>query len=245
MYRVNTPQRVRAMGSKARTRFLGASGLVALMTLFGCAPGSQPSSVTPSPTMVESVAPTVGPTVVESVAPTVGATAGTSPIAFRSDRYGYALQLPPGWYVRIEQAGVWTPSSIGYVGSGTDAFEEDYEGRGDILDFPGVTYGLYVSAFEPKYEPTLDEWTDQLADTMASGSSCQGAPDHESMTIDGEPARALVYDRKDCSHDHHVVVVGVMHGRLGYDVMWLAKAGEDDARRETFESILETFDWTT
>ena len=164
MYRVNTPQRVRAMGSKARTRFLGASGLVALMTLFGCAPGSQPSSVTP------------GPTVVESVAPTVGATAGTSPIAFRSDRYGYALRLPTGWYVRIEQAGVWTPSSIGYVGSGTDAFEEDYEGRGDILDFPGVTYGLYVSAFEPKYEPTLDEWTDQLADTMASGSSCQGAP---------------------------------------------------------------------
>jgi hypothetical protein len=30
---------------------------------------------------------------------------------------------------------------------------------------------------------------------------------------------------------------------MGYDLVWLAKRGEDDARRDTFESILHTFTW--
>ena len=75
-------------------------------------------------------------------------------------------------------------------------------------------------------------------------SSCHGTPNRESTTVAGEPARALVYDRTACEHDHHVVVVGVRHGSMGYDVLWLAKRGEDDARRDTFLSILRTWKWT-
>jgi hypothetical protein len=154
------------------------------------------------------------------------------------------MVLPAGWYVREEALGLWTPSQIGYVGPGTDAFEEDYEGRGDLLDFPGITYGFYVSAFEPNEATIVEAWTETLAKTMDSDSSCHGAPELEDMTIDGEPAQSLIYDRTDCEHDHHVVVVGVLHGARGYNLMWLAKRGEDDARRETFDSILATFEWT-
>ncbi len=140
---------------------------------------------------------------------------------------------------------MWTPTQLSYVGAGTDAFEEDYAGRGDLLDFPGITYGLYVSAFEPTDLPTVEAWTGTLAKTMDSDSSCHGDPELETLTIDREPARALVYDRTDCDHDHHVVVVGVLHRSMGYNLMWLAKSGLDDARRETFESILRTFEWVS
>jgi hypothetical protein len=79
---------------------------------------------------------------------------------------------------------------------------------------------------------------------MDAASSCHGTPVRESLTVGGEAAQALVYDRTDCEHDHHVVVVGVLHGDVGYDLLWLAKRGEDDARRETFDSILASWDWT-
>jgi hypothetical protein len=78
---------------------------------------------------------------------------------------------------------------------------------------------------------------------MNAASSCQGSPDRETITVAGESARALIYDRTDCTHDHHVIVVGVLHGSMGYNLMWLAKRGEDDDRRETFDSILRTFRW--
>jgi hypothetical protein len=165
-------------------------------------------------------------------------------IEFTSARYGYSMELPSGWYVRGEGPGKWTPFEISYVGAGTDAFEEDYAGRGEKMDFPGITYGLYVSAAPLTKPTTLDKWTDTLATTMDAASSCHGRPDRESLTVADEPAQALVYDRTDCEHDHHVVVVGVLHGDAGYDLLWLAKRGEDDARPETFEAILRTWGWT-
>ena len=172
------------------------------------------------------------------------ASPAASPTGFRSERYGYSLRLPTGWYMRSEGPGTWTPFEISYFGAGTDAFEEDYEGRGEILDFPGITYGFYVSASELSKPTTLDAWTDLLASTMHATSSCQGAPEREVMTVDGEPAVVLVYDRTDCTHDHHVLVVGVIHGTMGYDLTWLAKRGEDDLRRDTFDAVVSTFRWT-
>jgi hypothetical protein len=172
------------------------------------------------------------------------ASATQSGTQFTSTRYGYSIELPPGWYVRGEGPGKWTPFEISYVGAGTDAFEEDYPGRGETMDFPGITYGLYVSAAPPAKPTSLDQWIDTLATTMDAASSCHGTPVRESLTVGGEAAQALVYDRTDCEHDHHVVVVGVLHGDVGYDLLWLAKRGEDDARRETFDSILASWDWT-
>jgi hypothetical protein len=78
----------------------------------------------------------------------MSATHVQGPLTFQSERYGYVFDLPAGWYVHGEGAGTWTPWEINYIGAGTDAFEEDYEGRGDIANFPGITYGFYVSAAE-------------------------------------------------------------------------------------------------
>ena len=228
-----------------RSRLVSAA-VVSIAILIGCGTGVA-DQAGPVATPIAAETPTVLPSSVSpsSVAPSSDAASPPtgSPIAFTSTRYGYTVELPAGWYVRIEELGTWTPSSIGYVGPGTDAFEEDFPDRGTVPNFPGKTFGLYVSAFEPKTLPTIDAWTDQLASTMETDSSCQGAPDSESMQIDGEAAQALVYDRSDCTHDHHVVVVGVIHGTRGFDVMWLAKARQDDARREQFQSILDTFEF--
>ena len=171
------------------------------------------------------------------------ATATTGPISFRSERYRYAVELPAGWYIWGEAPGEWTRFDIGYIGPGTDAFEEDYEGRGTLVNFPGITYGLYVSAEEVTPDVTLEAWADRLAETMHSGSSCQGAPEREALTVGGEPALMLVYDRTDCSHDHHVFVVGVLHGGRGFDIFWLARRGESDARRTDFEAMLRSFEF--
>ena len=125
-----------------------------------------------------------------------------------------------------EAPGEWTRFDIGYIAQGTDAFEEDYEGRGTVINFPGITYGLYVSAAEVTPEVTLEAWAEMLAETMHSDSSCQGAPEREALTAGGEPALMLVYDRTDCSHDHHAFVVGVLHEGRGFDIFWLARQGE-------------------
>jgi hypothetical protein len=166
----------------------------------------------------------------------------SQPIEFVSERYRYAVRLPTGWFVRDEGAGNWYPErDLNYVGGGTDSFELDYEGRGTVDDFPGVTYGLYVSSAPAAAGTTLEEWTEILAETMHRDSSCQGAPDQEQITAGGEPAILLFYDRSDCTHDHHIFIVSVLHGDSGYSIMWLARRGEQDARRGDFEEILESF----
>ena len=66
----------------------------------------------------------------------------------------------------------------------------------------------------------------------------------EQITVGDEPATLLVYDRSDCTHDHHLLLVGVLHGSSGYAITSLARRGEDDARREDFEEILRTFRFT-
>jgi len=48
-----------------------------------------------------------------------------------------------------------------------------------LINFPGITYGLYVSAAEVTPDVTLEAWTEMLAETMRSDSSCQGAPERE------------------------------------------------------------------
>ena len=222
------------MSTTATRNGLTLIPLLAASVVLSCggSPQQSPSAVASSP-----------PASPEASTPAVVSPAG-SPSEFTSERYSYALRLPTGWYMRSEGPGKWTPFEISYFGAGTDSFEEDYEGRGEILDFPGITYGFYVSASELSKPTTLDAWTDLLASTMHSGSSCQGAPERESMTVDGEPAIVLNYDRADCTHDHHVLVVGVIHGKLGYDLVWLAKRGEDDLRRNTFDALTDTFEWT-
>lgn len=168
----------------------------------------------------------------------------SAPIAFASDRYAYAVDLPSGWYVHSEGAGVWTPEELGYIGPGTDAFELDYEGRGTVANFPGITYGLYVSAGPIARGTTLEEWTATIAETTDRESSCHGDPGRQHVTVDGEPADLLIYDRTDCEHDHHVMIVSVLHAEMGYSVVWLAPRGEADARRATFDEILASFRFT-
>lgn len=127
------------------------------------------------------------------------------------------------------------------MGAGTDSFEEDYPGRGgSAIDFPGVTFGLYISSDEAA-GVTLDEWTDRLALTVGESSSCQGEPVREQATVAGEPAIVLIYDWSDCTHDHHVILVGLLHEDAGYALTWLARRGEPDSRREDFDAILRTF----
>jgi hypothetical protein len=215
-------------------RRITSAALVVCGLIAGCAgsSGSPPALASPSTAASASIAASAS-----------SAASASTGVAFKSDRYGYSVELPAGWYVREEGAGNWTPFEIGYVGPGTDAFEEDYPGRGEKMDFPGITYGFYVSSALLTRPTTLAKWTDTLATTMDAASSCHGMPDRESLTVDGEPAEALVYDRTDCDHDHHVVVVGVIHGQMGYDLVWLAKRGEDDARGDTFDAILDTFAW--
>lgn len=165
----------------------------------------------------------------------------SEPIAFSSERYGYSLELPAGWYVRGEGPGFWSVRELSYVGQGTDSFEEDYPGRGGSTeDFPGVTFGLYVSSDDAR-GAMLDEWMDALAVTIHGQSSCQGDPIQEEATVAGEPAGLLIYDRSDCTHDHHVIVVGLLHGDAGFALTWLARQGEPDLRRDDFEAILRTF----
>ena len=202
--------------------------------------GSQPATARASPQPSPSSG--TGPAIAHlSLAPSW--TPPSEPIAFTSDRYGYAIALPAGWYARDEAPGLWTPYALNYVGSGTDSFEEDYPGRGDpSLDFPGVTYGLYVSSYKTGGK-TLDSWTDSLALTTKTSSSWKREPDVEQITVGDEPATLLVYDRSDCTHDHHLLLVGVLHGSSGYATS-LARRGEDDARREDFEEILRTFRFT-
>jgi hypothetical protein len=213
--------------------------LVVAVLILGCGgTGGSGSAATPSTS--PSASTTSGPS---PSASTTSESSAQGPVAFRSERYGYVVELPPGWFVRSEGPGKWTTRDISYFGAGTDSFEEDYGGRGDTLDFPRITYGLYVSAAELDATADVETWTDKLAATMHSESSCQGAPERETMTVAGESAEALVYERTDCTHDHHVIVVGVLHGSVGYNLMWLAKRGEDDDRRDTFESILKTFRW--
>jgi hypothetical protein len=122
-------------------------------------------------------------------------------------------------------------------------FEEDYEGRGTVANFPGITFGLYISVADVTSSVSLEMWTNKLAAAMDAGSSCHGAPDRETLTVGGEPARMLIYDRTDCSHDHHVFVVGALHGERGFDILWLARRGESDARRADFESVLDGFEF--
>jgi hypothetical protein len=161
---------------------------------------------------------------------------------FASARYGYSVRLPGGWYVREIGAGAWTLDDLDYVGAGTDSFEEDYAGRGTTAsDFPGVTYGLYVSSEKAAPGMTLPRWTDALAETMARDSSCQGAPDRTTTTVAGEPASLLVYDRRDCEHDHHLLLIGVLHRGSGFAIMWLARRGEDDVRRADFDAVMRSF----
>ena len=153
----------------------------------------------------------------ESSASTASLTAPMSiapPFIFQSQRYGYEARFPTGWYTRGEVPGKWTSNEIGYFGAGTDAFEEDFIDRGRIRNVPGVTYGLYISAAQLSAPIELVTWADKLAATMKSDSSCQGKPVREKTTVDGEPAIILVYDRLDCRHDHHVLVVGVIHGSM-------------------------------
>jgi hypothetical protein len=183
-----------------------------------------------------------------SPAPSVGQLpAGSSPSAvtgpsFVSERYGYEIQLPPGWYVREQGVGRWTPQDLSYVGPGTDSFELDYPGRGTTVeDAPGVTYGLYISAANTAPSSSLQEWTDLLAATMSADSSCQGAPEQEATTVDGEDAALLVYDRADCTHDHHVLLASTLNDEQGFAILWLAKRGEADSKRSEFDRTLATF----
>lgn len=218
-------------------------GLALALAAVACSsPGSSlsPRSSSPGPT----TAPTASPAATTPSPVSATPTPAGTPIAFVSERYGYAVELLPGWFVRGEGGGKWTPQEIGYVGAGTDAFELDYAGRGTVRDFPGVTYGLYVSAAKVDADTRLEEWTALLAQTMHRGSSCQGAPDQERVTAGGEPADVLVYDRSDCTHDHHVLLVSVLRGESGFLIMWLARRGEEDARRADFEHALETFRFT-
>ena len=175
-----------------------------------------------------------------------GAPAGTERTrTFESTRYGYALELPAGWYVRDEGAGEWGPGELSYVGAGTDAFEEDYPGRGPgSPDYPGVTYGLYVSSAEVPVAAELAGWVALLGETVRRTSSCSEEPDPQPVTVGGEPAGTLVYDRAACAGDHHTVVLGVIHAGRGYALTWLAKAGEADARRAVLDEVLASFRFT-
>jgi hypothetical protein len=213
--------------------------IVGATLLIACSGGAnQPASqFETSSATARPPSPSTSPSKIESPA--------ASPFVFTSERYGYSVRLPSGWYLRDEGSGKWTIYAIGYAGAGTDSFEEEWEGRTAVRNFPGRTYGLYVSAAQLAEPTDVAAWTKDLAGTMRSGSSCQGSPALEAMTVAGEPAQALIYDRTDCTHDHHVVVVGVLHGRMGYDLMWLAKRGENDARRDQLMDILGTFRWTS
>jgi hypothetical protein len=227
--------------STVRRLVLGAIAL----SFVACTPGGTASTTPVSPSVSPSGSPSVASPTQDAASPTASAawSPPTTPVDFRSERYGYAVTLPAGWYLRGEGPGEWSPNDLGYVGPGSDAFEEDYERRGHASDFPGITYGLYVSAATLDEPMVVEAWADKLAATTDALSSCHGEPDREPMTLAGEPGIALVYDRADCLHDHHVVILGAVHGSKGYYVMWLAKRGED-ARRDEFESILSTFDWT-
>jgi hypothetical protein len=223
-------------------RLLAGMLVAALLGACSNAPGGPPLATAPASPQ-PSTSSVTSPAISQS-SPAPSWTPPSEPIAFTSDRYGYAISLPAGWYVREEAPGLWTSYSLNYVGPGTDSFEEDYPGRGDpALDYPGVTFGIYISSYKASGE-TLDSWTDALARTTKNSSSCKDEPDTEQITVGDEPATLLVYDRSDCTHDHHVLLVGVLHGSSGYAITWLGRRGEADARREDFEEILRTFRFT-
>jgi hypothetical protein len=217
------------------------AGLLAasmLATCGGTAASAEPSTPSPLPSAQSQSASPAPPTVTPA-APSWSPP--STPVDFISERYGYRVRLPAGWYVREEGPGEWTVGEISYAGAGTDAFEEDYPGRGGaVADYPGVTQGLYVSAADAN-GVALSSWTDELAKTMDRASSCHGEPEREEFAVDGEPAELLVYDRSDCVHDHHVLVVGVLRADAGFALLWLARKGASDARRGDFEEILSTF----
>ena len=171
-----------------------------------------------------------------------------SPTGFVSERYEYEIQLLPGWFVRDEVPGQWTPRELNVGSAGSDWFQLDYPTRetveGTDEELPGVTYEFYVAAAEAPAGTTLESWTATLADTMDLQSSCHGMPDQESTNVGGEPATVLVYDRADCLHDHHVFLVSLLRGQRGYSLMWLAQRGEEDARRADYEETIGTFRFT-
>ena len=208
------------------------------MLVASCGGVSTRSTTAPSPTESASIGPTA------SSQPSPSWSPPSEEITFTSDRYGYTVQLPAGWYVRQEGAGSWTLRYLPYLGAGTDSFEEDYPGRGGTTaDFPGVTFGLYVSSANAEGR-SLDEWTDALALTVKKYSSCKEEPARERTEVADVPATLLVYDRTECSHDHHALLLGVVNGDSGYAILWLARRGEQDARRSDFETILRTFAFT-
>ena len=81
--------------------------------------------------------------------------------------------------------------------------------------------------------------------TVADGGACRRAA-RSGKTLDSwtDPLALTTNERSDCTHDHHLLLVGVLDGSSGYAITWLARRGEDDARREDFEEILRTFRFT-
>jgi hypothetical protein len=173
--------------------------------------------------------------------PTPAPTPGTTPafglsgdmVAFTSPNYGYSMDHPVEWSVRV-------------------ATEALLEGNAPWIDSAGVDYtsadpgpskmpGVIVGAARLSEGRTLDAWTN-----LVTVDLCGEPESPETIVVDGEDAALLGYS--GCQGFRHLWTT-VIHDGVGYHIVWIGFRSDptqpvyafDAQDRALFERMIATF----
>ncbi|MFN2483825.1 MAG: hypothetical protein ABR509_02660 [Candidatus Limnocylindria bacterium] len=149
-------------------------------------------------------------------------TDGTDGSQFESLRFPYRVELPPGWEPRNVEPG---PSG----NPGIDTF-----------DSPDLASGIYVSSSRERLpDGTTPEQA--LERIHPPWEECAEAGAHEERDLGGDPALVVEYD---CAGVRYVLAAITVHRDIGYLLFWDSRTGNAEPDRATFESVLDSLEFT-
>lgn len=203
-----------------------AVGVGMVLVLAACSGVSTPRPTAP-PSPAGSTAGSDPP-----ASPTAAPSPGGPGIEVRSEEHGYTLILPAGWKHGVN-GGSWTRDRIVHPENPGVAYAYDADSR----------YGLFHAAAPVEPGTTLQQVVSSAREVMDRETSCHGEPESVPADISGKPAVLSVYDRSDCTHDHHVLNAHAIHDGRVLALVWLAPIGESNPQRGTFEQILDSVEF--
>jgi hypothetical protein len=168
---------------------------------------------------------------------TTGLTAGAPLATFSSTRYGYSIGYPRGWAVRPAKArlsdlGIPNPASVS-----VDYFLPP-------TTTPPVGWSatpiLIVAAQRLDRGTSLREWTSQVQEFV---DACSAPGWQRTIRVGGERANLAYLPACDTVPEFKFWTT-IVHGRMGYHVIWNGFAGNEARDQAGFDRVLGSLRFT-
>jgi hypothetical protein len=155
---------------------------------------------------------------------------------FRSRTYGFAMDHPADWTI-IEATRVLEDAEPpATAGGGTDILARHAATKVRDMTLPAMVVGAQgVSS-----TTDIDGWTSMVISTVSFMKQCPQPDARERIGVGDEQGVLLTYN--DCPKESGFfhLWTAVVHGGLGFHIVWFDRHGREAADRKAFDKVLSS-----